>query len=135
MTHVRQVSSGDGNLIDVYYFCSAGCWTDSFDVLPESAEVERGGWSPCSESDSGQDVYCDTCGVLMHAEDGRATPVVVNLVVPTGYGRLGRAEGGITAEGTALGHRYVTGNVNCYCPQCSDEQGVCVLDCDYDLDK
>ena len=43
--------------------------------------------------------------------------------------------GGITAEGTALGHRYVMGNVNCYCPKCSEEKGVCVLDCDYDLDK
>ena len=44
-------------------------------------------------------------------------------------------ERGITAEGLELGHRYVMGNVNAYCPKCSDEQGVCVLDCDYDLDK
>lgn len=44
-------------------------------------------------------------------------------------------EGGITPEGTALGHRYVMGNVNAYCPKCSEEQGVTVLDCDYDLDK
>jgi hypothetical protein len=44
-------------------------------------------------------------------------------------------EGGITPEGQALGHRYVMGNVNAYCPQCTTEQGVCVLDCDYDLDK
>ncbi len=43
--------------------------------------------------------------------------------------------GGITAEGLELGHRYVMGNVNAYCQKCSDEQGVCVLDCDYDLDK
>ena len=49
--------------------------------------------------------------------------------------------GGITPEGTALGHRYVMGNVNCYCPQCSKEHSeregrdICVLDCDYDLDK
>lgn len=43
--------------------------------------------------------------------------------------------GGITSEGLALGHRYVMGNVNAYCPKCSDEQGVTVLDCDYDLDK
>ena len=90
MTHIRQVSSGDGNLIDVYYFCSEGCWRDSLDVLPESEAVERGGWSPCSESDAEGDVYCDTCGVLMHSGDGREAPVVVNLIVPTGYGRLGR---------------------------------------------
>ena len=90
MTHIRQVSSGDGNLIDVYYFCSEGCWRDSLDVLPESEAVERGGWSPCSESDAEGDVYCDVCGVLMHSGDGRETPVVVNLIVPTGYGRLGR---------------------------------------------
>lgn len=44
-------------------------------------------------------------------------------------------DGGITLEGQELGHRYVMGNVNCYCPKCSEEQGVCVLDCDYDLDK
>ena len=49
--------------------------------------------------------------------------------------------GGITAEGLALGHRYVMGNVNCYCPKCSEERTeaeerpVTVLDCDYDLDK
>lgn len=90
MTYVRQVSSGDGNLIDVYYFCSGGCWRDSFDVLRESDAVERGGWSPCSESDAERDVYCDVCGVLLHFEDGRSTPIVVNLIVPTGLGRLGR---------------------------------------------
>jgi hypothetical protein len=44
-------------------------------------------------------------------------------------------EGGITPEGQALGHRYVMGNVNAYCPKCSDEQGITVLDCVYDLDK
>jgi hypothetical protein len=43
--------------------------------------------------------------------------------------------GGITPEGQALGHRYVMGNVNAYCPKCTKEQGVAVLDCDYDLDK
>lgn len=43
--------------------------------------------------------------------------------------------GGITPEGLALGHRYEMGNVNAYCRKCSDEQGVTVLDCDYDLDK
>jgi hypothetical protein len=45
------------------------------------------------------------------------------------------SESVITPEGLELGHRYVMGNVNAYCPKCSDEQGVCVLDCDYDLDK
>ena len=90
MTHIRQVSSGDGNLIDVYYFCSRGCWVDSFDVEPASAVVEEGGWSPGSESDAEGDVYCDVCGVLMHSADGRPTPVVVNLIAPTGIGRLGR---------------------------------------------
>lgn len=42
---------------------------------------------------------------------------------------------GISAEGLALGHRYVMGNVNAYCPKCTEEHGVTVLDCDYDLDK
>jgi hypothetical protein len=49
--------------------------------------------------------------------------------------------GGITPEGTALGHRYVMGNVNAYCPKCSQEHSddaghsITVLDCDYDLSK
>ena len=43
--------------------------------------------------------------------------------------------GGITPEGVALGHRYVQGHINAYCPKCSEEHGVTVLDCDYDLDK
>jgi hypothetical protein len=48
---------------------------------------------------------------------------------------------GITPEGLALGHRYVMGNVNAYCPKCSDEHSakagrpITVLDCDYDLSK
>ena len=74
MTHIRQVSSGDGNLIDVYYFCSAGCWTDSFEVVEESEAVERGGWSPCSESDAEGDVYCDVCGVLIRDVDRYSRP-------------------------------------------------------------
>lgn len=43
--------------------------------------------------------------------------------------------GGISPEGIALGHRYEMGNVNAYCRKCSKEQGVTVLDCDYDMDK
>ena len=42
---------------------------------------------------------------------------------------------GITPEGTALGHRYIMGNVNADCPKCTQERGICVLDCEYDLDK
>lgn len=48
---------------------------------------------------------------------------------------------GITPEGQALGHRYVMGHVNAYCPKCSEEHSeregrdITVLDCDYDLDK
>lgn len=91
-THIRQVTSGDGNLVDIYYFCSEGCWSGSLESLPVSDAVERGGWSPCAESDCADyDVYCDTCGVLMHAADGRETPVVVNLIVPTGMERIGRS--------------------------------------------
>lgn len=53
----------------------------------------------------------------------------------------GVGEHGISPEGLALGHRYVMGNVNAYCPKCSEEHSaeagrqICVLDCDYDLDK
>lgn len=50
-------------------------------------------------------------------------------------------ETGITSEGQKLGHRYIMGNVNAYCPKCSEERSesegrpITVLDCDYDLDK
>ncbi len=50
-------------------------------------------------------------------------------------------DGGITAEGLALGHRYQMGHVNAYCAKCSSEhseregRSITVLDCDYDLDK
>lgn len=90
-THIREVNDPNGDVVDIYYFCSEGCWKDSFGPLDES-EAEEGGYSPCAESDCADtDVYCDTCGVLMHSADGRPTPVVVNLIVPTGMGRLGRA--------------------------------------------
>jgi hypothetical protein len=52
-----------------------------------------------------------------------------------------RALGGISAEGLALGHHYVQGAVNAYCPKCSEEaseaegRDTIVLDCDYDRDK
>lgn len=48
---------------------------------------------------------------------------------------LQEGEGGITIEGQLLGHRYIMGHVNAYCPKCSSERGVTVLDCDYDIDK
>lgn len=44
----------------------------------------------------------------------------------------------ITEEGQALGHGYVQGNINCYCPKCSEEQSeaegrrITVLTCDHD---
>ena len=50
-------------------------------------------------------------------------------------------DGGITPEGISLGHRYVMGHVNAYCPQCSRDHSeregrdITALDCDYDLDK
>lgn len=48
---------------------------------------------------------------------------------------------GITTEGQAQGHYYTMGNINAYCPKCSDEHSkregrpITALDCDYDLDK
>ena len=62
-------------------------------------------------------------------------PGDVELLEAAGVPEHEDEDGGITAEGLALGHRYVMGNVNAYCPQCSLEQGVAVLDCDYDIDK
>lgn len=46
----------------------------------------------------------------------------------------------IDPEATAAGHKYVMGNVNAYCPKCSEEESrrvgrpVTVLTCDHDTD-
>lgn len=88
-THIRTVEDPRGDLVDVYYFCSEGCWGDSFGPLDES-KAGLGGAAPCAEDECDGDVYCDACGVLMHSADGKPTPLVVNLITPTGKGRLGR---------------------------------------------
>lgn len=97
-THIRELHEGTGDLIDVFYFCSRGCWRDSFDVarlgIADAREptielrlagmcggLTEGGAAPCaaSEAASDREVFCAECGVLM-ASPWRDTPVVVNLI-------------------------------------------------------
>jgi hypothetical protein len=88
-TYVRDVEEANGDLIDVLYFCSRGCWSDSFaeDRIgpaggPEDENLaSEGGASPCSENEAGEDidVHCAECGVLMASPDKRP-PTVVNLI-------------------------------------------------------
>lgn len=79
--HIREREDSRGDLVEVLYFCSQGCWRDSFaqDRIGDTATV--GGASPCASSDPGseQDVYCVECGVLMASPD-KEIPVVVNLI-------------------------------------------------------
>lgn len=44
-------------------------------------------------------------------------------------------DGGITPEAQADGHRYFMGGMGSYCPRCTEQQGIVVLDCQYDTDK
>ena len=80
-THIREVEDSDGDLLEIYYFCSRDCYLDSFaaDRIGDDATV--GGASPCAASEPGEEanVYCAECGVLMASPD-EETPVVVNLI-------------------------------------------------------
>jgi hypothetical protein len=95
--------------------------TDRLEYLRGELRAERMSWGELAE---------------LQGLAGHIDPSDVELLEPAGVPEFPEEEeGGITPEGLALGHRYVMGNVNAYCPKCSDEQGVAVLDCDYDLDK
>ena len=94
-THVRHLNDASGDVVDVLYFCSAGCWSDSLARLDWEG-LEEGGASPCAvpgaaESDShvlnDSFVYCAECGVRLNGPDA---PVVVNLLVRE-YDLEGRA--------------------------------------------
>lgn len=80
-THIREVEDQDGDLLDIYYFCSKGCYLDSFAADRIGDEATVGGASPCAASEPGQemDVHCAECGALMASPDKQA-PVVVNLI-------------------------------------------------------
>jgi hypothetical protein len=81
-TYIREVEDEtNGDLLDVYYFCSVGCYQDSFDTSRIGDKATEGGAWPCAESEPGEevDVYCAECGVLMASPD-KPIPVVVNLI-------------------------------------------------------
>ena len=79
-TYIREIEDANGDILDIYYFCSRGCWVDSFDIQRIGDRATEGGAYPCATDDSPHDEYCSECGVLMHSEDGRETPLVVNLI-------------------------------------------------------
>lgn len=100
MTYIRETQESNGDLTDIHYFCSYGCWRDSFaDDRMGPATAPEGGHpaycdagSPDDDSFAGltsggsydgsmpdYDVYCAECGVLMHSLE-RETPSVVNLI-------------------------------------------------------
>jgi len=111
MTYVAMLEDQNGDIVEIHHYCSPQCFTEG------TGNPAYGNHWPCPEQ-TGYDQHCPLCGTL-----------TVPALEDDDDG------GGITPEGLALGHRYIMGNVNAYCPKCSDEQGVCVLDCDYDLDK
>lgn len=80
-THIREIEDADGDLIDICYFCSRGCYLDSFAADRIGDAATEGGASPCAASEPGAevDVHCAECGVLMASPDKEA-PVVVNLI-------------------------------------------------------
>lgn len=84
--HVRYIEDEHGQVEDVLYFCSAGCWADSFaedriGIVPHGTQPHEAGASPCASSEPGAeaDIYCAECGVLMASPD-KEPPVVVNLI-------------------------------------------------------
>ena len=58
MTHINMIEDPRGNLVDVEYFCSALCYTNS------TGNVAYGhAWPGGSETNS--DVHCHNCSDLM----------------------------------------------------------------------
>jgi hypothetical protein len=74
-THMREVQESNGDLVDVHYFCSAGCWRDSF--APDRI-------GPAAAPEDGHPHYVDTipglaagvregCAACVYDADGRGT--------------------------------------------------------------
>lgn len=83
MTHLRERLAANGDTTEYFYFCSEGCWRDSFDAErlgPESDTFPRGGAAPGAAGEPGtvEEIHCAECGVLM-ASPYRLAPTVVNL--------------------------------------------------------
>jgi hypothetical protein len=89
-THRRDLNDSQGDIVDVWYFCSAGCWSDSLRRVPPAPEgeagMEEGGCAPCSVPDAEESdshvlndsfTYCAGCGVRLN---GPEAPTVVNLI-------------------------------------------------------
>jgi hypothetical protein len=78
--YIRDIEDEQGDLIDVLYFCSRGCWSDSFAADRIGTDATEGGASPCAASEiaSEREVFCAECGVLIDGPEGGET--VVNLI-------------------------------------------------------
>lgn len=89
--HIRTFNDDHGNVVEISYFCSAGCYRDSF-AADRMGEGGEGGAAPCASSEPGceQDVYCAECGVLMASPD-KEPPMVVNLIDRPPIGPFGEA--------------------------------------------
>jgi hypothetical protein len=80
-TYIREVRDQRRELLDVFYFCSRGCWRDSFAegrAGQARRALGRGGASPCAVTSRGVVVHCAECGVPIGAAEEQA-PTVVNL--------------------------------------------------------
>jgi hypothetical protein len=93
-THVFEIDDEHGNLVDRIYTCSRGCMSDAAPVLGLEPVLPF----PLAEEGCGYDVYCFTCGVLMHGERDDCTDdrcrygvSVINLV---GWSKVERCDNG-----------------------------------------
>lgn len=77
---IIELENAQGDLVDVLYFCSAGCGMDFLgrDTIPDAPDPAA---APCSipqwSEDEGNLVFCAECGVRLN---GPEIPIVVNLI-------------------------------------------------------
>ncbi len=57
MRYVRHIEDGDGNLVEIFYYCCAFCYHDDRDLVGIP-----GGWWPCLDSELAGAEPCRVCG-------------------------------------------------------------------------
>ena len=75
--HVFDVEDAQGDLVDILYFCSEGCWRDATArgfIAPDGPGAYPGGYP---DFEDGCAVWCAECGVRLTGPD---VPIVVNLI-------------------------------------------------------
>lgn len=79
--HVTYIEDSEGDLVDLVYTCSVWCYDEASSALG----VVSGGAAPGTDMPD-YDVFCYSCGVLMHCgghddpADAVEPPVVVNRI-------------------------------------------------------